>query len=90
MSMDSSGKIIFARHNEVQQAIVGKDDEAKDGEPLALSFKDLGSCEIYPQTLSHGPNGRCVLRSIALNFESAVSLSLFSHHVVFYVFMGFS
>ena len=29
MSMDSSGKIIFARHNEVQQAVVGRDDVAK-------------------------------------------------------------
>ena len=33
---------------------------AKDGEPLSLPSKDLGSCEIYPQSLLHSPNGRFV------------------------------
>ena len=66
MSMDNSGKIIWARHNEVQQVVVGKpDEEAKDGEPMVLSVKDLGSCEIYPQTLSHNPNGRYAATSHA-------------------------
>ena len=32
--------------------------EYKDGERLQLSVKDLGSCEIYPQTLKHNANGR--------------------------------
>lgn len=27
---------------------------------MALPIKDLGSCEIYPQTLKHSPNGRFV------------------------------
>lgn len=59
MSMDGSGKVLLARHNEVQQAIVGRPDEsAKDGETLSLPLKELGSCEIYPQTISHSPNGR--------------------------------
>ena len=30
----------------------------KDGEVLPLAVKDLGSCEIFPQTLAHNPNGR--------------------------------
>jgi coatomer subunit beta' len=34
------------------------DDNVKDGERLAVPIKDLGSCEIYPQTLQHSPNGR--------------------------------
>lgn len=37
------------------------DDNAKDGERLALPIKDLGSCEVYPQTLQHSPNGRFVV-----------------------------
>ena len=79
--MDSTGKIVWAKHNEVQQAVLGKvgesiaqmttlpgqcsdsllsDEEVKDGEPVPLSPKDIGTCEIYPQTLAHNPNGRCV------------------------------
>ncbi|CAM0135100.1 unnamed protein product [Umbelopsis sp. WA50703] len=60
VSMDSSGKIIWAKHSEIQFANVktGVDDNVKDGERLAVPIKDLGSCEIYPQTLQHSPNGR--------------------------------
>jgi coatomer subunit beta' len=32
-----------------------------DGERLALSVKDMGACEIYPQTLQHSSNGRYVV-----------------------------
>jgi len=35
--------------------------ETKDGEKLPLAVKDLGSCEVYPQTLKHNPNGRFVV-----------------------------
>ena len=31
-----------------------------DGERLPLVVKDLGSCDIYPGTLVHSPNGRFV------------------------------
>ncbi|KAI9311723.1 coatomer WD associated region-domain-containing protein [Dichotomocladium elegans] len=63
VSMDASGKIIWAKHSEIQTANVkaGVDDTAKDGERLALPIKDLGSCEVYPQTLQHSPNGRFVV-----------------------------
>ncbi|CAM9848812.1 unnamed protein product [Lampetra planeri] len=63
MSMDSSGKIIWAKHSEVQQANLKAMGEAeiKDGERLPLAVKDMGSCEIYPQTISHNPNGRFVV-----------------------------
>ena len=30
------------------------------GERLALAVKDLGSSDIYPQSLQHSPNGRFV------------------------------
>ncbi|XP_071376187.1 coatomer subunit beta'-like [Centroberyx affinis] len=63
MSMDSSGKIMWARHSEVQQANLKAMGEAeiRDGERLPLGIKDMGSCEIYPQTIQHNPNGRFVV-----------------------------
>ncbi|EFQ99936.1 coatomer subunit beta [Nannizzia gypsea CBS 118893] len=61
VSMDGSGKIVWARHNEVVSTVIkGGDASLKDGAPLSLPTKDLGSCEIYPQTLAHSPNGRFV------------------------------
>lgn len=32
----------------------------KDSDPISLPTKDLGTCEVYPQTLLHSPNGRFV------------------------------
>ncbi|XP_034557802.1 coatomer subunit beta'-like isoform X2 [Notolabrus celidotus] len=63
MSMDSSGKVMWARHSEVQQANLKAmgDAEIRDGERLSLGIKDMGSCEIYPQTIEHSPNGRFVV-----------------------------
>ncbi|XP_047248399.1 coatomer subunit beta'-like [Girardinichthys multiradiatus] len=63
MSMDSGGKIMLARHSEVQQAnlkVLGE-TEIQDGEKIPLGVKDMGSCEIYPQTIQHSPNGRFVV-----------------------------
>ncbi|KAI4213592.1 MAG: hypothetical protein LQ351_003816 [Letrouitia transgressa] len=60
-SMDSSGKLIWARHSEVLSSVIkGGDATIKDGTPLSLPAKELGNCEIYPQTLQHSPNGRFV------------------------------
>ena len=61
MSMDTSGKLVWAKHSEIQQAnikTIVDQSEIKDGERLTLSIKDMGSCEIFPQTISHNPNGR--------------------------------
>ncbi|CRG86808.1 Coatomer subunit beta'-2 [Talaromyces islandicus] len=60
VSMDGSGKIIFSRHSEVVSTVIKGGEELKDGSPLSIPSKDLGSCEIYPQTLAHSPNGRFV------------------------------
>lgn len=61
VSMDSSGKLIWARHNEVVSAIIkGGDPNLKDNTTITLPTKDLGQCEVYPQTLIHSPNGRFV------------------------------
>ncbi|ETN73300.1 hypothetical protein NECAME_04298 [Necator americanus] len=66
VSMDQSGKILWARHSEIQQANlktldVEASEAIQDGERLPLSVKDLGACEIYPQTLAHSSNGRFVV-----------------------------
>jgi len=59
--MDGSGKVIWARHTEILTAVIkGGDKSLKDGDRLTLSTKDLGSTEIYPQSLLHSPNGRFV------------------------------
>ncbi|XP_020097538.1 coatomer subunit beta'-1-like isoform X1 [Ananas comosus] len=63
-SMDNSGKIIWAKHNEIQTVnikTVGADFEVTDGERLPLAVKELGSCDLYPQSLKHNPNGRFVV-----------------------------
>lgn len=65
VSMDvNGGKIIWARHSEIQQAnlkAMGETDDIKDGERLPLVVKDMGSCDIFPQTVAHNPNGRLVI-----------------------------
>ena len=60
MSMDSSGKIMWAKHSEIQQANLKAlaDMDTKDGERLPLAVKDMGSCEIFPNSIQHSPNGR--------------------------------
>ncbi|TQE04442.1 hypothetical protein C1H46_009962 [Malus baccata] len=63
-SMDNSGKIIWAKHNEIQTVnikSVGADFEVTDGERLPLAVKELGTCDLYPQSLRHNPNGRFVV-----------------------------
>ncbi|KAF6142000.1 hypothetical protein GIB67_037968 [Kingdonia uniflora] len=62
--MDSSGKIIWAKYNEIQTVnirSVGADFEAIDGERLPLAVKELGSYDLYPQSLRHNPNVRFVV-----------------------------
>jgi coatomer subunit beta' len=64
ISMDNSGKIIWAKHSEIQTSNVKSSAEEtfNDGERISLPVKDLGSCEIYPSTLLHSPNGRYELQ----------------------------
>lgn len=63
VSMDNTGKIIWCKHNEVQTTNVKAlpvEYEIVDGERLPLPVKELGNSELYPQSLSHNPNGRFV------------------------------
>ena len=64
VSMERNGKVVWAINNDIMSASVrgtGKDDSIADGERLPLVRKELGSCEIYPQYLSHNSNGRFVV-----------------------------
>ncbi|CAG9782159.1 unnamed protein product [Diatraea saccharalis] len=65
ISMDvNGGKIIWAKHSEMQQVNLKQlpeGTEIKDGERVPVVAKDLGSCEIYPQTIAHNTNGRFVV-----------------------------
>ncbi|KAJ2727192.1 Coatomer subunit beta' [Coemansia sp. Benny D115] len=63
VSMDTNGRIIWSKHNEIRSANVkaSMDSGLADGERIALTTKDLGSCEVYPYTLKHSPNGRFVV-----------------------------
>lgn len=60
ISMDQTGKLIWARHNEIQTAHVQSQDLVglSDGDRVTLITKDLGNCEVFPQSLKHSPNGR--------------------------------
>lgn len=40
---------------------LGADFDMADGERLPLPVKDLGSCDLYPQSLQHNMNGRFVV-----------------------------
>ena len=62
-SMDSGGKIIMARHNDIQIVnlkSLSSDLALNDGERIPMGVKDLGSSDVYPQSLQHSPNGRFV------------------------------
>ena len=66
-SMDSTGKIVWAKNNDIQTANVrglasgtGDEEGLPDGERLPIIPRDLGACELYPQMLKHNCNGRFV------------------------------
>nr|CAB3469471.1 unnamed protein product [Digitaria exilis] len=76
-SMDTSGKIIWAKHNEIQTVnikTVGAGFEVTDGERLPLAVKELGSCDLYPQVL---------LCSLLLKFEKKSIRPTFSAERIF-------
>lgn len=61
-SMDATGKVVWARNNEILTAsvrgVAGTGDDAiPDGERLPVVPRDLGSCEIFPQMLRHNCKG---------------------------------
>lgn len=56
-SMTSTGLVIWAKNNEIHQANL-KIGEFKDGEIVPLVSREMETCEIFPQTVKHSPNGR--------------------------------
>mmetsp|Transcript_16919 Transcript_16919/g.39072 ORF Transcript_16919/g.39072 Transcript_16919/m.39072 type:complete len:1001 (-) Transcript_16919:47-3049(-) len=67
-SLDSAtGKIVYALNNEIQTASLrgtGAQCDTEgiaDGERLPLAAKDMGSTEVFPQTIKHNNNGRFIV-----------------------------
>ncbi|KRX86933.1 Coatomer subunit beta', partial [Trichinella pseudospiralis] len=64
VSMDANGKLLWAKHAEIQQAnlkAICNEAEYPDGARLSLSAKDMGAIEFYPRSIQHSPNGRFVV-----------------------------
>ncbi|GJD12566.1 Coatomer subunit beta'-1 [Galdieria sulphuraria] len=61
-SMDSSGRVVIAKHSEILTVNLKSVDSMviTDGERLPIAPKDMGSCEVFPQVMSHSANGRFV------------------------------
>jgi coatomer subunit beta' len=64
-SMDATGKVVWARNNEIMttsvRGVAGTGEDAlPDGERLPIVPRDLGACEIFPQMLRHNCNGRFI------------------------------
>lgn len=66
VSMDGTGKVVWAKNNEIQtttvKGLAGGDDEdaLPDGDRLPVVPRDLGACELYPQSIKHNCNGRFI------------------------------
>ena len=62
MSMDQSGKIVYARNAEILGANLATTSESElvEGERVRLTTRELGTTEVFPQLLEHSPNGRFV------------------------------
>mmetsp|Transcript_24115 Transcript_24115/g.50480 ORF Transcript_24115/g.50480 Transcript_24115/m.50480 type:complete len:954 (+) Transcript_24115:79-2940(+) len=66
VSMDGTGKVVWSKNNEIQtttvRGLAGGDDEdaLQDGERLPVVPRDLGACELYPQSIKHNCNGRFI------------------------------
>uniref|UniRef100_A0AC35UB80 Coatomer subunit beta' n=1 Tax=Rhabditophanes sp. KR3021 TaxID=114890 RepID=A0AC35UB80_9BILA len=66
VTMDGSGKILWAKQCEVQQfnlKTIEKSflDKVADGENIIGNAKDMGTSDIFPQTLEYSSNGRYVV-----------------------------
>ncbi|KAG9050527.1 hypothetical protein FS837_004711 [Tulasnella sp. UAMH 9824] len=62
-SMDSAGKLVYARNSEVLTAnlqTLGEETVLTDGQKVPLQVRELGSTEVYASSIQHSPNGRFV------------------------------
>ncbi|PWN35624.1 putative SEC27-coatomer complex beta subunit [Meira miltonrushii] len=62
VSMDTSGKVVWAKGAEVLSANLGasETDALVDGQRIAAGSREMGSTEVHAQSLQHSPNGRFV------------------------------
>lgn len=65
LSLDPVGKLVWAggknaAASDIFSAVIRGNEEVEENEPLALQTKELGSVDVFPQTLVHSPNGRFV------------------------------
>lgn len=63
-SLDTnSGKLVWAKQHDIQtMSIKGlSKSEIVDGEKISLSARDLGACEVYPQSIQHNRNGQFIV-----------------------------
>lgn len=60
VSMDHSGKLVWAKHLEAFSATIKPSAEGGDETALNLTPKDLGTIDMHPSQLEHSPNGRFV------------------------------
>lgn len=65
LSLDPVGKLVWAggqnaSANDIFTAVIRGNEDVEQDEPLLLQTKELGTVDIFPQTLSHSPNGRFV------------------------------
>ena len=63
-SLDTnSGKLVWAKQHDIQTMSVKglSKSEIVDGEKIALSARDLGACEVYPQSIQHNRNGQFIV-----------------------------
>eukprot|EP01039_Chlorochromonas_danica_P011082 gene11082-12341_t len=64
-SLDTnSGKLVWARNHDIQTISLrglNRENELVDGEHVSVSTRDLGACEVYPQSLAHNSNGSFII-----------------------------
>lgn len=62
VSMDGSGKVVWSKGAEVLSANLGavEVDSLVDGQRIAAGSREMGTTELYAQSLQHSPNGRFV------------------------------
>lgn len=60
----NSAKLVWAQNHDIQTLSlkgISKENDLVDGERIALAPRDLGACEVYPQTLQHNCNGSFIV-----------------------------
>lgn len=62
LSLDPVGKLVWsggknAAVSDIFTAVIRGNEEVEQDEPLSLQTKELGSVDVFHQSLAHSPNG---------------------------------